>query len=75
MAYHEACNPQEVFLGNTTVEGGSMTYLAGRLKTVRLGKVAYCIEGKRLPSDYAPVFLNRSESGLYDAIMIQRIKR
>ena len=75
MAHHEPCGPQEIFLGNTIRDGGSMTYLAGRLKTVRLGKIAFCIEGKRLPSDYAPIFLHRSEEKLYDLIMIERMKR
>ena len=72
MARHEACGPQEIFLGNTRREDGSFGPLAKTLKTVRLGNVAYCIEGKPLPTDYAPIFIHRSEETLYDAIMMGR---
>ena len=71
MAHHERCGPQEIFVGNTDREGGSLERLESRLRTVRLGEVAYCIEGKPLPPEFAPLFIHRSEEGLYDAVMME----
>ncbi len=70
--HHEPCGPQEVFLGNTEREGGSMTYLAGRFGTVRLGNKAFDIEGKPLPKHYAPIFIHRSEEQAYSDYMMAK---
>lgn len=74
MAHHERCAANEVFLGNTERVGGSMGYLSERLRTVRLGQRALCIEGKQLPNIYAPLFICRSEQPAYDAIMLERFR-
>lgn len=75
MAHHEPCDPQEVFLGNhhRSRDDERIKSLADKgLKTLRRGRQAYDIEGKVLPSDYVPLFLNRSEEPRYDAIMMER---
>jgi hypothetical protein len=71
MAHHEPCGPHEIFVGNTQRENGNLRFLT-HLKTARLGGVAYCIEGKRLPATYAPLFIARSEEAAYDATMMAR---
>lgn len=68
----EPCGPQEIFLGNTRRKNGSLDYLSPKLRTVRLGEIAYDIDGKRLPNEYAPIFIHRSEEATYDAIMMER---
>lgn len=70
--HHEACGPQEVFLGNTGRHSGRFEELRRKgLKTIRMGNQALDIEGKKLPNYYAPLFLSRSEENKYDAIMIE----
>lgn len=70
--HHEKCGPQEVFLGNTQRVGGSMTYLSGRFRTVRLGEIALDIEGRKLPETYAPIFIHRAEEQAYSDYMAER---
>lgn len=72
MAHHEPCGPNEVFVGNTNRESGSLKYLSGRMKTARLGNLAFCLEGKPLPLEFAPLFIGRAEEQLYDSIMMNR---
>lgn len=73
MSHHEKCGPQEVFLGNQERARGLGRYTEKGLRTIRLGDVAYDIEGKKLPDYYAPIFINRSEEGRYDAIMMAQM--
>lgn len=75
MSHHEKCGPHEVFVGNTERVGGSMTYLSERMRTVRLGDRALDIEGRPLPNSYAPIFIGRAEEQIYDAIMMERLRR
>lgn len=72
MSRHEPCAPHEIFVGNTRREGGSFPYLASKLRSVRLGSLAYCIEGKALPSEYAPIFIHRNEMDAHHAAMMYR---
>lgn len=64
----ETCSESEMFVGNSERFG---THLSG-LKTVRMGTVAYDIDGKALPVSLRPVFVGRSEAGEYDRIMMAR---
>lgn len=62
----------EVFLGNTT----SIQPLLSSLKTLRLGVVAYDINGKELldePRRLFPMFLRASEAPAYDRIRMQEL--
>ncbi len=70
---HEECHKDERWLGNMR-RNKERPYLAG-LKTLRLGNVAYDIHGKRLPEEYAPIFINKKEYWEYDRIMVERCHR
>ena len=65
--------PHEIFVGNTLRDGDHFKFLVGKgLNTIRQGAVALDIEGKPLPFDYAPAFINRSEADRHNEIMMQR---
>ena len=75
MAHHEPCGPHEIFVGNTLRDGESCRILVSKgMRTARLGKTAYDIDGKPLREceGYAPLFIHRSESDLHDSIMMER---
>jgi hypothetical protein len=74
------CTPQlkqgEIFIGNHNVTGGLELpkYLSG-LKTLRLGDLAYDLNGKPLPrNQYRPLFVHVSEMLDYDRIMVERMR-
>lgn len=72
---HDGCDPHEIFVGNTRRDGDMIQYLKSKgLRTIRLGMVAYDIDGNQLKDieGYAPVFINRSESDLHNAAMMER---
>lgn len=71
MPKHEACSPDEVFVGNTDVtEGIKVPEYLSDLKTARLGKVAYPLYGPDIPRDQMrPLFIGRSEERRYSDIM------
>ena len=69
-------SPNEVFIGNTSSVNGAPVcipdHLTG-LKTIRLGKQAYSLEGGKLnPKEYLPLFIDRSEVKAHDQIMMNR---
>jgi hypothetical protein len=71
--HHEPCAPNEIFVGNTKHISGIETHLTG-LTTARLGKVAFDLNVKSLPSSYMlPMFVGRSEANRYDQIMDARL--
>lgn len=73
MGCHEPCGPHEIFVGNTMREGGCLAALSAKgLWSIRLGGVAYDIDGKSLPDTYAPIFIHRDESERHNAIMMDR---
>lgn len=72
MKQHEPCPPSDLFLGNQHSDT-IPDHLAG-LKTIRLGAVAYGIHGDRLPDEYRPLFIDRTEAGAYDRIMMARFR-
>jgi len=60
-------------VGNTRRDGDHPSFLRGKgLKTVRIGLVAYDIEGKPLPDYYAPIFIDKAESENHNSIMMER---
>lgn len=63
----------EIFVGNTKRNGNSIDHLIQKgMRTVRFGVVALCVDGKILDKMYAPIFINKSEEGLYDDIMMKK---
>jgi len=75
MAQHEACEANEIWVGNTPTHGLHYQSLKSMgLKTLRLGKVAFDIDGKPLAESegYSPVFINRSEADRYNEIMMEK---
>lgn len=73
MSHYNGAGQSEIFLGNTLEAMFPEDHLKG-LKTVRLGDVAYDLDGKVLPDYYKPLFLDKSEAGEYDRIMMDRLK-
>lgn len=66
----------EVFIGNTRDIDAFPPEHQKRLRTIRLGKQAYDIYGNKLPQDYCrPVFIDKSEYGLYNQIMTEESSR
>ncbi|EKP0311722.1 hypothetical protein ACTG16_23440 [Aeromonas sp. 23P] len=66
----------EVFIGNvSSIKGAPVCipeYLNG-LKTIRLGKQAYSLEGGKLsPKEFLPLFIDRSEVKAHDQIMMKQ---
>lgn len=75
MAHHEKIAEDEVFLGNTQRDGDTWLWLKDkRFETLRLGEVAFDIDGERLPDSYnmAPLIINRREFDRYDDMMMER---
>jgi hypothetical protein len=67
----------EIWVGNTDVrsELSIPSYLEGKVKTARLGEQAYDIHGKPIERWYMrPLIIHQSESGVYDRIMMDRLK-
>lgn len=60
----------EVFLGNTNkIKNFPPPHLSS-LKTIRLGKQAYYIDGTKISTDYClPIFIDKSEYDRYNQIM------
>lgn len=71
MALHPEATAQEVFLGNVERLTGIPPYLR-RLYSIRLGVVAYGLDGKKVPG-YAPLIINRSELAECDRIQMARL--
>ncbi len=70
MLRHPEQAEDEVFIGNTCTEGGVPSHLVS-LRTARLGRVAYTVDGsEKLPADYMrPLFIGKSEQNQFEAIM------
>lgn len=75
MAHHEPCGKDEIWVGNTPTHGPQYEWLKSKgLMTLRLGKVAFDINGKPLAEaeGYSPLFINRSDESRYNEIMMER---
>jgi hypothetical protein len=68
--YHPECAETEVFVGNVGASD-SLEKFAG-LKTMRLGEIAYYIDGKVIPDGVGcrPLIMDRSDSDGYERIMM-----
>lgn len=74
MTPHNEARADEIFVGNTDRGSDRIAELqTAGMRTARLGKVAYCIEGKRLSNTWLPLLIGRSEEALYDDIMNKRV--
>lgn len=72
---HADKKEDEIWIGNINVWDWPRPYWS-TLKTVRLGKQAYDIHGKPIPTDYClPIFIHKSEHEAYDKIMVDRINK
>lgn len=72
MVHHEPCGKNEIWVGNTHRAEARIKFFSDKgLKTTRLGKQAFDIYGKPLPSNYLPIFIDRNESGHHNAIMME----
>lgn len=69
----EEINIDEVWVGNTGLE---IPQYLSRLKTARLGKIAYDIHGKPLAEheNCRPLIIHKSEANEYNRIMMARMK-
>ena len=68
------CGKDETFVGNTLLSEWKPARYK-KLKTARIGEQAYDIYGKKIPKDYMrPLFIGNSELGLYDEIMMERLR-
>lgn len=73
MFKHEKINTGELFLGN---HRGPINKEYSKLKTLRLGNVAYSITGDPLTEypDIKPLFIDKAEYSEYDKIQMQKLK-
>ncbi|GKS73707.1 hypothetical protein AVME950_02445 [Acidovorax sp. SUPP950] len=71
---HPEQSKSEIFVGNT--KGTTVPAYLSSLATARVGKQAFELGGeKRIdPNKMRPLFVDRSEAGRYDAIMMARFK-
>lgn len=81
---HTSCDHElakdEVWIGNTSgndrwASGVDIPTHLQHLKTIRLGKQAYCVEGKPLSRDYClPLIISESDHDEYNKIIYSRMK-
>lgn len=70
---HNECKEDEIWVGNIQV-GRDLSYLQN-LK-YRIGDIAYCIEGKKLDSNYMrPLFVKKESFSEYNRIMTARMRK
>lgn len=74
MSKQEKKQDDEIFLGNFSSSKGIGDYLRP-LKTLRIGNIAYDINGVALDDCYLPLFINKSEAIEYDKIMMAELKK
>ena len=74
-ATHPECTATEIFIGNSedSIPCAHTPELKALL-TLRFGKVAFDINGKKLDSAYRPIFIDSSEYQKYDEIMTARFR-
>lgn len=74
MSQHPEAAADELFVGNTDANYQRIAELhALGVRSARLGRIAYCIDGHRLPSErYAPVLIKRLDADRYNDVMMTR---
>lgn len=72
MNTHPEQKASEIFVGNTV--GVAVPNHLAAMTTARVGEHAYTLSGEqKIPPDrMRPLFVGRSEAGMYDAIMMAR---
>lgn len=75
MTRHEPCGKDEIFVGNTDFTDHLSAYREAGIPMIRLGQVAYDINGQVLPFTYRPIFVHRSQYALYDEFKMAQLKR
>lgn len=77
MLLHPERREDEVFIGNTKPEEIKDDPKLRGLKTIRLGKVAYSITGKKLNESERlfPLFINKKEELILDRQWGEELKR
>jgi hypothetical protein len=71
--YHPEKSETEIFVGNTVSNGEIPEHLRS-LKTTRLGKPAYDLDGNPIPESWGmrALFIGKAEADAYDRIMMAR---
>lgn len=72
MAAPSGLQQNEVWVGNTTRDRDLDVLKRAGVTSARLGGIALDIEGKKLPSNYAPLIISRSQEMLYDDYMMRK---
>ena len=72
MLQHKERRNDEIFVGNR--RGGLPIYLQ-QLSTIRLGEQAFDIHEKKLPPEYRPMFVGKSEENAYNKIMMKETEK
>ena len=73
MAAPAGIKTNEIWVGNIERNGGRVKELqAAGVTSARLGDVALHIEGKKLPSYYAPLIISRAQEMIYDDYMMRK---
>ncbi len=72
MNTHPEQKAHEIFVGNTA--GVALPNHLAAMTTARIGEQAYTLSGEqKIPQgQMRPLFIGRSEAGMYDAIMMAR---
>ncbi|MEZ2132724.1 MULTISPECIES: hypothetical protein [unclassified Sinorhizobium] len=71
MNHHNECAANEIWVGNTHRGAERLDFFKSKgLTSVRLGKVAYDIDGKVLPGTYSPIIIQRAQADLHNDIMM-----
>jgi hypothetical protein len=75
MSVYKGNQQGEEFVGNVPAKGGVPAHYRD-IKSARLGKQAFDINGKVIPQhQMLPLFIHKSEMHIYNAIYLERMKR
>jgi hypothetical protein len=75
MLYHPDTRPDEQFVGNHVTWQTFLAEIAA-LPTLRLGAIAYDLDGKKISPNYMrPVFIGKSDYDRYDKAMQAELSR
>ena len=81
-SYHPELKENEIFVGNHIFKDGIINipkHLCS-IKSVRIGDIAYYIDGKQIIDNndcgylIRPIFIDKKDSEIYDKIMTDRCK-
>jgi len=70
--YMSQMKPNEIWIGNTKTSNG--LGWRSEIKSARLGEQAFCIDRKKLSTDYVlPIFINKSDQPKHDSMYAERM--